>query len=269
MSKNSNGSNAGNYLFGDNTDDREYMRLVALQEAHDPATERLLLQIGLGPSQACVEIGAGEGSIARYMASVVGTRGHVVAIDINPRFMNTASLVQLEVRQCDVTTDPLERGACDLVHARFVLLHVQNLVAAIDNISQALKPGGVVLFEEPDFRMAFPATDHEGINRSIANVNAAILAMYRTKDPSFALGLPNDLVRRGFIGVGATTYLPLERGRSAIARIMGMSVMHLRGKLTATGVASDEDIDRYIAAADDPRVWATYYATISTWGKRP
>jgi hypothetical protein len=63
--------------------------------------------------------------------------------------------------------------------------------------------------------------------------------------------------------------LPLGAGGSPIARIMGMSIAHLRSILLATGVASGRDIDGYIEASHNPEEWATYYATISVCGKKP
>jgi SAM-dependent methyltransferase len=259
---------AYSYLFGDNAEDEERERLIALQEAHDSTTERLLLQAGLKPESVCVEIGAGEGSVARFMARTVGRAGKVVALDINPRFKDVASLPQLQTRRADVVSDALESSTYDIIHARFVLLHTSDLFRALDNIAQAVKPGGMVLLEEPDFRTAFPATGDAALDASMATVNAATLALVRTKDPGFALHLPSVLSERGFADIGAEVYLPFQPGGSIIPRIMMKSAIHLRGALTATGIASDADIDGYLTATSDPQRWASYYATVSVWGRR-
>src|ERR1051326_5012714 len=125
------GKTAFSYLFGDNVSGRERERLAALQEAHDPTTQRLLLQAGLKSGWVCAEIGAGEGSVARFMAHTVGPAGKVVAIDINPYFDNVANLPQLHTRRADVVSDGLETGAYDIIHARFVLLHTSDLLRAL------------------------------------------------------------------------------------------------------------------------------------------
>jgi SAM-dependent methyltransferase len=260
---------AHEYVFHGNERDIERRRLRALQEVHDPVTRQLLARVGLGAGKACAEIGAGEGSIARHMAAAVSPGGKAVAIDIDTRFLE-APEPPLEVRRCDITRDALEPGAYDLIHGRFVLLHVKDVPAALANLRQALKPGGVLLLEEPDFRTGLPATEDPELNGKIARVNAAVLSMYTSLgiDPALGTKLPRILLELGLEEVEVASDLPLAAGGSAIATMMGMSITHLRSRLVATGVASDRDIDGYVAAAGDARVWAMYYATISSWGRR-
>lgn len=58
-------------------------RLSALERALDPATRRHLERLGIAKSARCLEVGAGGGSIAAWMASVVGSHGCVVVTDID------------------------------------------------------------------------------------------------------------------------------------------------------------------------------------------
>jgi hypothetical protein len=48
----------------------------------------------------------------------------------------------------------------------------------------------------------------------------------------------------------------------------GAPVRLLREEYTKTGLATDEDIDHYVARARDPRVWSVYYATVSVMTRR-
>jgi len=261
---------AHEYVFDANQHDAERNRLIALQGVHDSTTKHLLQRIGLRPGMTCGEIGAGEGSVARYMAAAVGPSGRVEALDINTRFLGAPS-PPLEVRRCDIIRDALEPAAYDLIHGRFVLLHVKDMPAALANLWQALKPGGVLILEEPDFRTAFPAAGDAEQSTGIERVNAAVLSMYASlgMDPALGARLPNLLLGLGCEDVEVATDLPLAPGGSGIAAMMGMSIRHLSARLVETGVASSADIDAYVAATGDARMWATYYLTVSAWGRRP
>ena len=100
----------------------------------DPATIEYLGRIGVGPSWRCLEVGAGCGSIARWLSDRVGTGGHVVATDIHLSFLSVPESPQLEVRRHDITSDELETGAFDLVHARNLLTHVPRRVSALKKL---------------------------------------------------------------------------------------------------------------------------------------
>ncbi len=80
------------------------------------------------------------------MATVVGPSGRVAALDINTRCLDAPALPQLEIRHGDVIADPLESKTYDVIHGRFVLLHVKDMRVALANLWQALKPGGVVFW---------------------------------------------------------------------------------------------------------------------------
>ena len=125
--------------------------------------------------------------------------------------------------------------------------------------------------EEPDFRTPLPAAVDGERSASIARVNAAVLSMYYSRgiDPALGARLPSLLLGLGCKEIEVTTDFPLAPGGSAIASMMGMSIRHLRGRLVETGVASDADIDAYLAATEDAQIWATYYVTVSAWGKKP
>jgi SAM-dependent methyltransferase len=63
----------------------------------------------------------------------------------------TVRAPNLELRQGDIVAGPVERGAFELVTARAVLHHVNNVEAAIMNLAASLRPGGALLLIEPDF----------------------------------------------------------------------------------------------------------------------
>src|SRR5207253_1047892 len=98
----------------------------------------------------CLEVGAGAGSVARWLAGKVGPSGTVVASDLNPRFLDDVP-ANVEVRQHDVAKDDLEVGAYDLVHSRLLLMHLPEPAGALEKMVRAVKPGGWLVTEEADW----------------------------------------------------------------------------------------------------------------------
>jgi hypothetical protein len=72
----------GRYRFGDHPR-REDERLDVLERALDSGSRSVLLEAGVQPGWRCWEAGAGRGSIARWLAGIVGAAGHVVATDLD------------------------------------------------------------------------------------------------------------------------------------------------------------------------------------------
>ena len=62
-------------------------RLVALEEGYDPATVARLENLGVGRGWSCLEVGAGAGSITRWLSRRVGTGGQVMAADLDKSFL--------------------------------------------------------------------------------------------------------------------------------------------------------------------------------------
>jgi 2-polyprenyl-3-methyl-5-hydroxy-6-metoxy-1,4-benzoquinol methylase len=126
-------------------------RLAALEAHADPGTIRHLEALGVSNGWQCLEVGGGGGSIAEWLCRQVGPAGRVVATDINTRFLEALDLATLEVRVHNIVEDELEQGAFDLVHTRAVLFHLGQRQTALERMVSALKPGGWLLVEEPDY----------------------------------------------------------------------------------------------------------------------
>jgi len=94
-------------------------RLGLLERIFDPLSRRRreLAQ----PGWRCLEVGAGRGSMAVWLAERVGESGRVVATDIDVTYLKRFNLPNLEVRQHNILDDPLDAlgpGSFDLVCSR-------------------------------------------------------------------------------------------------------------------------------------------------------
>jgi tRNA A58 N-methylase Trm61 len=80
----------------------EEERLQHLQQTLDPLTFRRIEHLGVKAGWRVLEMGAGEGSVAHWLAKRVGTQGTVVATDIDPRLMGREHELNMEVRRHDI-----------------------------------------------------------------------------------------------------------------------------------------------------------------------
>lgn len=134
-----------------NSSGSEGRRLEQLEALGDPVTISALEALGVGPGWRCAELGAGGGSIVRWLADRVGTEGAVTAVDRDTtRLTDLARRENVEVVEGDLAAMGLPESAFDLVHTRSVLMHLEDPDRVVRNAVASLRPGGRVLFEESD-----------------------------------------------------------------------------------------------------------------------
>jgi ubiquinone/menaquinone biosynthesis C-methylase UbiE len=144
-----------NYLL-DNAGKEAPERFTALSAMFDSGTIRHFESRNVGPGWRCLEVGGGGGSIASWLNHRVAATGRVVVTDIDTRFLESLKLPNLEVWRHNIVSDPLPETAFDLVHARLVLVHIQDTEKVLEKLIAALKPGGWLVSEEFDGDSAPP-----------------------------------------------------------------------------------------------------------------
>jgi len=146
-----------------NSTDDEAARLAKLQGLHDDASVRRLRALGVGPGWHCLELGAGAGSIASWMADDVGPTGTVTAVDRDTgQLRHLREKGNVTVIEDDLVSMSFPENSFDVIHSRSVLMHVELADAVVAKLVPALRPGGVVLFEEADGAPALTAVDPPG-----------------------------------------------------------------------------------------------------------
>lgn len=258
------------YVFANTQHSQELKRLQAIEEVFDPASQRHILATGLTTGWHCLEVGVGAGSIMRWLAEVVGERGKITAIDLDTRFVAETDLSNVEVLKADIQSVPLESQSFDLIHTRFVLIHIPDFQVVLDKILDLLKPGGWIVVEEPDFSAARAIVGDDAACQSVNRVNRAILQMFADRGIDYALGvrLPAIFQRLGLQQLSVENETPLSHGGSGLATVMEMSAEQLAERYIATGEATCQDIEQYCRFANDPNTWAIYHATVGTMARR-
>jgi len=258
------------YVFQRVEDQRELERLRMIEQVFDPASRKRLLATGLQAGWRCLEVGPGAGSMMNWMGQVVGPMGQVVAVDLDPKFLGELGRLNVSVVRADIRTAQLPQQSFDLVHARYVLIHIPDYETALNRMLDCLKPGGWLVLEEPDFSASHGITGSEEQLNAVQKVNDAIHVMYERLGMDYALGckVQGLLQARGLRSMAVENDGLPSAGGSGMATIMKMSAMQLREKYLATGVVSDEDLDRYRLFAENPQSLAVYYATIGVSGRK-
>ena len=253
------------YVF-DKSWERERERLARLSAGFDPVTLAHLERLGVGPGWRCLEVGAGEGSVARWLAERVGPSGRVVATDIDPAFLDRGP--NLDVLQHDVTREPFPAEPFDLAHTRLLLEHLPARATALEHVAAAVRPGGWVVVEDFDWSSAVPGSRHgaELIRRTI-DVAMAVMgeAGY---DQHYGRRLPDELNRVGLGDVDASGWVPLLRGGTAGIDWFRFSVERLRAPLVAGGL-SEAETDALLHLLDDPEFCFFGPVLVTARGRRP
>jgi ubiquinone/menaquinone biosynthesis C-methylase UbiE len=179
----------GYVLAASGRETHEIARLELLQQIFDPVTERRLDLVE--PGWRCLEVGAGRGSVAQILSERVGSRGEVIAADIDIGPLAHLDLPNGRVVRFNILTDPLDAiggaGSFDLIHCRFLLQHLsERQDEGIARMVQLLKPGGWLVTEDTDTdNMAAADRAHPltaAYNQAIAD-GVAMLHQTKAIDP--------------------------------------------------------------------------------------
>ena len=231
------------YLF-EHTWEEERRRLELLEAVFDPGSRHHLGRLPLPAGARCLEVGAGAGSIARWLCDRVGPGGRVVATDLDTGFLEQLAEENLEVRRHDIVTDDLDEDHYDLVHARLVLEHIPERDRVLARLAAALRPGGWLVVEDFDWAslLVSPGSVAESLH---ARANEALVA------------------------VGAEGRMPVTLGGSAAAAWWQLSLAKLAEPLIRIGRLTEAEVSEVVGACDDEAFCGFYPVLVTAWGQRP
>lgn len=250
---------AASYLLGHS--DRELERLARQARVVDPMTRAFLLEAGLEPGMRVLDVGSGAGDVAMLAARIVGEGGEVVATDRSEKALATAAaraaaagIRNLTTRLGDPAQMRLERP-CDAVIGRYVVMFQSDPAALLRGLRTHLKPGGLMVFHEPDWygvqtRPTVPTYEkccaliQEMLARTGANrhMGSGLHAAF------VAAGVPAPTMRmQALFGVGPSASREFELVADVIATIL--PDMEAAGVASAAEIGIDTLLDRMRAEA--------------------
>ncbi len=259
------------YVFDNAVTAETGMRFVGLEATFDPSTIRYLTGVGVTDGWACWEIGAGGGSIARWLAERVGPTGSVLATDIDPRFIPPSELGQLEVVRHDVTADVVPPARYDLIHARLVLDHLPQRSDVLARLTQALRPGGWLVIE--DFCHAFqrgsePANPAEAKFRKLFLALGDFLERATDNQWDYATSLPQLLAGLGLADVSGEGRLVFGGGGSPAVQVIEAAFRQVGDQMIAAGLVDRPALDEAIVFLTTPTSMVSLPLMVSAWGRQ-
>lgn len=244
----------------------ERIRLDKLADTLDPSTFDLLLGAGIGPGDDVLEAGAGNGSVAVWMADQVGPTGSVLSVDIDLRF-HAEVPDHVEVREFDLEGDDLPREAFDLVHTRAVLQHLPAREEGLAGFVDALRPGGRLVVEDGVF-LGFAEQALEQPYRDI-HVVMATGAQQEWRDPNFGLVLVDRMRRLGLVDLQVDGRVWAMRPGEPAGDWWFLALERTLPRLVAAGITTDDQASEVLDQVRSPDFTMLSPVHLSVVGRKP
>ena len=244
-------------------------RLRLLAEIFDPGSKDAIRRAGICEGRSCWEVGAGTGSIARWMAEEVGPRGRVLATDLDPRFLQPLAGPTIEVLRHDVVADATPTEGFDIVHTRLLLFHLTERELVLDRLIAALKPGGWLVVEDFDCLSTIPDATANPFETPLQSV-AALREFFARSGLDLRIGrrLTGMLRARGLADVRGEGRMFMWQDGTIFSRFQRLTLEQAREGMTRAGLVRPQQLDCDLEAmelaflAPSPVLW-------SAIGRRP
>jgi ubiquinone/menaquinone biosynthesis C-methylase UbiE len=250
-----------------------------MADIRDEMTERLLVDAGIGAGMRVIDVGCGAGAVSFRIARLVGERGQVLGVDRNPQPLALAREQARELNLSNVTfiegdfsALSSEHGQFDAAVGRRVLMYQPDPVHAVRQLAAALRPGGLVIFQEQD-RAMVPASVarlplhqrvYEWMWRTVEREGADLHMGFNLAPVLEQAGLTVEQIRAEAVVQTPKSYYSVER----IIRAM-------LPRIIERGVATEQELD--VEALDQrlleerQRANATFIGDMvfGAWARKP
>jgi SAM-dependent methyltransferase len=226
----------------------------------------------VGQTSRCLEVAAGAGSIAGWLAE---RAAEVTATDTDPT--HVAHVAQkysnLTVRRHDLVADPLEEGRWDVVHVRLLLAHLPSRRALVGKLADALVPGGVLVIDEfqPSWDWCLlDAPDRVRARQLFATYHEALVAVLAASgnDTTFGRNAHEAVRAHGLVDVDVELWARSWYGGQPGCQLPYLAAAQLGPKLVDAGMSA-EDVTEFRRLLLDPRLMIHSNLAVSTIGRRP
>jgi SAM-dependent methyltransferase len=245
--------------------DRERKRLAGIEAAADLISSDVLARLGVGPGWRCAEVGAGGGSLARWLADRVGDTGQVVATDLDPGYLKAIEAPNVQVLQHDLTVDDRPGKPYDLVHTRLVIEHLPDPVSAVKRLAGWVRPGGWLVVEAGDWSTRYEITSSEVFDAVLVAVQKFLASAGFA--PMFGRRLPVLFQDHGLVDVGCEARSRMLRGGTPEMEFFTLTIERARTAMVAADLISDDDVAAALTLCADLSFAVMSPALVSAWGR--
>ncbi|WP_051812845.1 class I SAM-dependent methyltransferase [Streptomyces sp. NRRL S-340] len=253
----------GETLFALDQDEETRLRLLA--EVFDPLCTRTLAALGVARDARCLEVGAGSGSVARWLCGRA-PQGDVVATDLDTTLLERIPEPRLRRLVHDVTRDPFPDDSFDVVHARLVLSHLPQRDDVMRRMLRWLRPGGFVLIESFCW---FPVESSPNATyRKVMQRWSSLICGTLGTDSWWSRGQPGSFLGYGYRDVGANTVTQNLQGGTRLADFWRRTVDMSREPLLSGGYVTPHELEEFHALLGDGDFWDLAPALVQSWGRK-
>jgi SAM-dependent methyltransferase len=246
-------------------------RYAAIETFYDPETIRLLYARGIDEGWRCLEVGAGSGSLIKWLCSRVGNYGRVVATDLDISELQAFDESNLEIHQHNIVSDPMPENVFHLVHARLVLGELVERDTALERMVNSLRSDGWVVIEELDRGTLAADSDDSKAVALFGRLRDALCKALEQKglDPYYGRRVYRKLRGFGLTGAIARGGSTVQEGGSPSAALLSQEIDAFKDEMVKTGLLSLEEIEAVTVLLNDPEFNFLSPTMITTWARRP
>ena len=255
------------YLF-DTGSQQGQEHVTGLDLIFDAKSAEFLGAAGIAPGQRCLELGAGSGSIARWMAARTGPTGTVVAVDLNTDHLTERP--GLEVHRHDINDGLPVPGPFDVIHARAVLMHLRRHEQIFEMLVDALAPGGwLVLGDSYRFPQSVhaPSEADEEVFRKVWRT-ASDVASAAGQDYRWAHRAYGRMAAAGLDELYAEEFRETATADGPHGQVAAALVRQAEAPLLTAGCTPDE-LTRFHELLRDPHMRYWFFGIVYTRGRKP
>jgi SAM-dependent methyltransferase len=253
---------------------RERLRILA-RTLH-ASTGALFERVGVGEGLRCLDAGCGGGDVTLDLARRVGPHGAVVGADSDEAKLDIArqeavaqSIGNVEFRALDLRTQAAGDDF-DLVYARFLLTHLADPARAIGAFWRALRPGGLLIVEDIDFKGSFAWPEIAAFRRYCELYQAVVRR--RGGNPDIGPQLPILLADAEFGEIAMHVVQP-SAAQGEVKLVNPITLENIADTVLQDGLATRQEIDTLVQAlyefAANPRTVTGLARVIQAWGRKP
>ena len=180
-----------------------------MARTEDMVRQRSEIMRVLSPSKAEVilELGSGNGILARDMVNAVGPKGRVVGLDSSEAILEMARHLcpEGEFLLGDAQNLPFENGSFDAIVAAQLFCFLDDVDCALTEAFRVLKPGGRIVILDTDWETLVWRSSDPALMKRVMTTYQAVYA-----DARLPRSLPMRLALAGFSSISAESFVVLN-----------------------------------------------------------
>lgn len=243
------------YVLG--THDDELHRLGFQHQVWAPQTTRLWELARFAPGAQLLDLGSGPGYATADLAQLVGTEGHVSAVDVSRRFLTSLEqliaargLHNVSWHEADAAALPHESATLDGAFARWVLCFTPDAPAVVREVARVLRPGGrFAILDYANYEALSMAPPSEAIDHVVRATGQSV----RQRGGSFGIGreLPSMLYEAGFEVEHIEPMVRVARPSSALWHWPTSFFRNYLPTLVSLGLITEHERDAFVRVWDE------------------